>query len=437
MNTTPDESALQELTNRLARLEQANADLQEKLAIIQAERAIAGEQPIPHRPGPPPPGPPAAFSSALAGIPAVDAIGTLGADGIDASSDSGNGMHAVAGGASPGALPFNLTAAAIFAEGGSNSGVVGTSNNSAPIFLNNIATDGGAAIVGAFDGQGEGVGNGVLGVCSNTPGNILSEGAGVHGICEDPFGIGVAGSGGQYGVQGDGPYGVSGLGSDIGVYANNFRLGGPTAYLGTRSLAGDFYGEVFFNNKITKLGGGFQIDHPLNPAQKYLSHSFVESPDMKNIYDGMVVLDANGEAEVKLPEWFQALNSDFRYQLTCLGGYAPVYIAGEIHDHGFTIAGGRAGMKISWQVTGTRQDVWAKAHRVRVESEKPVAEQGYYLAPELHGESEEKSIRWARYLNKKTRDCRDYGPVEALMYSLPMREEPALLRLDRKIAEKA
>ena len=92
MNTTPDESALQELTNRLAKLEQANADLQEKLATIQAERAIAGEQPIPHRPGPPPPGPPAAFSSALAGIPAVDAIGTLGADGMDASSDSGTGV---------------------------------------------------------------------------------------------------------------------------------------------------------------------------------------------------------------------------------------------------------------------------------------------------------------------------------------------------------
>ena len=173
--------------------------------------------------------------------------------------------------------------------------------------------------------------------------------------------------------------------------------GGPAAYLGTSSLAGDFYGEVFFNNKITKLGGGFQIDHPLDPAQKYLSHSFVESPDMKNIYDGMVVLDASGEAEIKLPEWFEALNSDFRYQLTCLGGYAPVYIAGEIHDHSFTIAGGRAGMKISWQVTGTRQDAWAKAHRVRVESDKPVEEQGYYLAPELHGESTEKSIRWARY----------------------------------------
>ena len=179
-------------------------------------------------------------------------------------------------------------------------------------------------------------------------------------------------------------------GGDIGVYAHNLTNTGNAVYLGTRSLGGDFFGEVFFHNHISKLGGGFQIDHPLDPANKYLSHSFVESPDMKNIYDGMVVLDASGEAEVKLPDWFEALNSDFRYQLTCLGGYAPVYIAGEIHDHSFTIAGGRAGMKISWQVTGTRQDAWANAHRVRVEIEKPVEEQGYYLAPELHGESKEK-----------------------------------------------
>ena len=422
MNTTPDESALQELTNRLAKLEQANADLQEKLATIQEERTIAGEQPMPHRPGPPPPGPPAAFTSAVVGVPAVDAIGTQGADGVDASSDSGNGMHAIAGGASPGALPFNLTAAAIFAEGGSNSGVVGTSNNGAPIPP--LGTSG-AAVVGAFfDGQG----SGVLGVCSNTP----TLGAGVLGICDSAQGTGVQGSGGQFGLYGNGSYGVYGEGSDIGVYALNQWAKENAAYLGTRGLAGDFYGEVFFNNKITKLGGGFQIDHPLDPANKYLSHSFVESPDMKNIYDGMVVLDASGEAEVKLPDWFEALNTDFRYQLTCIEGYAPVYIAREIHDHSFTIAGGKAGLKISWQVTGTRQDAWAKAHRVKVEIEKPVEEQGYYLAPELHGESKEKSIRWARYPQPSGPGLSSILANERSDVLPSHREKPALLRLNRE-----
>ena len=74
------------------------------------------------------------------------------------------------------------------------------------------------------------------------------------------------------------------------------------------------------------------IDHPLDPENKYLNHSFVESPDMKNIYDGVVTLDNNGEAVVTLPDWFDALNKDFRYQLTCIGGFASVYIAEKIQD---------------------------------------------------------------------------------------------------------
>ena len=37
-------------------------------------------------------------------------------------------------------------------------------------------------------------------------------------------------------------------------------------------------------------------------------HSFVESPDMMNVYNGMVRLDAKGEAWVNLPDYFEALN---------------------------------------------------------------------------------------------------------------------------------
>src|SRR5262249_2584442 len=125
--------------------------------------------------------------------------------------------------------------------------------------------------------------------------------------------------------------------------------------------------------------------------------SFVESPDMKNIYDGIAVLDDAGEAEVELPSWFDALNTDFRYQLTCIGGYAPVYIAEECQDSCFKIAGGTPAMRVSWQVTGIRQDPWAIAYRVLVEEEKPAAELGYYLAPEVYGESDERHIRRARY----------------------------------------
>jgi hypothetical protein len=84
-------------------------------------------------------------------------------------------------------------------------------------------------------------------------------------------------------------------------------------------LAALLEGNVTVTGTLHKGGGSFKIDHPLDPANKYLSHSFVESPDMKNIYDGVTVLDENGEAEITLPDWFSALNKDFSYQLTAIG----------------------------------------------------------------------------------------------------------------------
>ncbi len=113
---------------------------------------------------------------------------------------------------------------------------------------------------------------------------------------------------------------------------------------------------------------------------------------MKNIYDGVATLGAGGEAVVELPEWFEALNQDFRYQLTCLGAFAPVYVAEEIAGNRFRIAGGRQGMKISWQVTGTRHDAWAEAHRIQVEEVKPDADQGRYRHPELFGQPPEMGV---------------------------------------------
>jgi hypothetical protein len=135
---------------------------------------------------------------------------------------------------------------------------------------------------------------------------------------------------------------------------------------------------------VTKGAGSFKIDHPLDPLNKYLSHSFVESPDMKNVYDGVVVLDKRGEAWISLPNWFQALNSDFRYQLTAIGTPGPdLFVAEEMAGNRFKIAGGKPGSKVSWQVTGIRQDAFANAHRIKVEEEKPADQQGKYLHPEV------------------------------------------------------
>jgi hypothetical protein len=131
---------------------------------------------------------------------------------------------------------------------------------------------------------------------------------------------------------------------------------------------------------------------------------------MKNVYDGIVVLDHKGKAEIDLPDWFGALNKDFRYQLTAIGAPGPnLYIAEEISDgvttnysnsisnnnnnnSHFKIAGGTSGMKVSWQVTGIRKDPWANAHRIQVEEDKPDKERGYYLHPDLYRQPEDKGI---------------------------------------------
>jgi hypothetical protein len=182
--------------------------------------------------------------------------------------------------------------------------------------------------------------------------------------------------------------------------------------ISSSGVAGQFSGNVNVTGSLSKAGGSFKIDHPADPANKYLYHSFVESPDMKNIYDGVTNLDAQGEAVVQLPAWFGVLNKEFRYQLTCIGGFAPVYIAEEISENHFKIAGGKPGMKISWMVTGIRQDAWANAHRIPVEEEKPVQERGYYLHPELYGQPPQKSTEWATHQEVMTK--KEQNPVKAV-----------------------
>jgi hypothetical protein len=114
---------------------------------------------------------------------------------------------------------------------------------------------------------------------------------------------------------------------------------------------------------------------------------------MMNIYNGLVTLDDLGEAVVQLPDWFSSLNKDFRYQLTAVGRPGPnLYIAEEISHNQFKIAGGQPNLKVSWQVTGIRQDAYANAYRIPVEEAKPASERGLYTHPELFGQPAEKQI---------------------------------------------
>jgi hypothetical protein len=178
---------------------------------------------------------------------------------------------------------------------------------------------------------------------------------------------------------------------DTAISGAGFALpvtGGLNVQNGGATVSGNvsIQGNLFVNGTVSKNGGTFKIDHPLDPAGKFLYHSFVESPDMMNIYNGVITLDSKGQAWITMPDWFEALNMDFRYQLTAIGRPAPnLYIAREISGNRFKISGGRANGKVSWQVTGIRHDAWADAHRVQVEEVKSPSEQGTYLSPELFG----------------------------------------------------
>lgn len=228
---------------------------------------------------------------------------------------------------------------------------------------------------------------------------------GYHVGSSGNWGVGVKGTGGYKGVEGatDGDntrYGVYGTaagtsGTRYGVYGSaggagttKYGVYGIASGTGT-NYAGYFSGNAHVTGTLSKGSGTFKIDHPLDPENKYLYHSFVESPDMMNIYNGNIVLDSDGQAVVVMPEWFEALNMEFRYQLTCIGGFAQIYIAEEIANNRFKIAGGKPGLKVSWQVTGVRHDPFANANRVQVEVDKPADEVGTYLHPEAWGVSPE------------------------------------------------
>jgi hypothetical protein len=139
----------------------------------------------------------------------------------------------------------------------------------------------------------------------------------------------------------------------------------------------DINGEVHCNRITTPSGKGFRIDHPLDPANKHLYHWCVESPDIMNIYNGNVITDADGKARVVLPDYFEALNGDFRYQLTVIGKAALAMIEREIEDNTFTIRTDKPKVKVSWLVMGMRHDPAILASHLPVEEEKSESERGF------------------------------------------------------------
>jgi hypothetical protein len=220
-------------------------------------------------------------------------------------------------------------------------------------------------------------GTGILGVASAKTGSTV----GVSGQSASTGGVGVLGETTAAGAT---------AGKFVNAAGSGLILEGVSKSVKVFSV--DSAGNLTITGKLVKGSGSFKIDHPLDPANKYLSHSFVESPDMMNVYNGNIVTDKHGMATVVLPDYFDALNRDFRYQLTVIGQFAQAIVAQEIGNNHFVIRTSKPGVKVSWQVTGIRQDAYANANRIPVEEEKPATEQGTYLHPELFGQPASKSV---------------------------------------------
>ncbi len=224
-----------------------------------------------------------------------------------------------------------------------------------------------------------------------------------------------------YGVLGrasDNP--VNGLGVYGGATANGVGVGvyGEAWENSVINWAGYFGGDINVTGVVYSPAKVNRIDHPLDPENKFLIHATVESSELTNLYSGNVTLDAAGEGVVRLPDWFEAANTDFRYQLTCVGGYAPIYVAQKISNHSFKIAGGYPGLEVSWQVTALRNDQYARTYPMIAEKDKPTHERGKYLHPETFGLGDERSIDYET--RSRIREMNNVPPVlDSLSIPIP------------------
>lgn len=272
---------------------------------------------------------------------------------------------------------------------GSATGAIGSSVRG--IGVNGTTGTGAAGVLGQSfgDGSGGGAGPAVHGESDVAVGvrGVSGSTDATQGVT---FGDGYGHNGLHFSTQGGGGVlGVSVLGNGVeGFTFSNVRDSPDVAAVRGQSangFAGLFAGRVRVTGFLQKAGGGFTVDHPADPENKYLSHSFVESPDMLNVYSGTVTTNRDGTARVKLPAYFEALNRDFRYQLTVIGKFARAMVSEEIKGNQFAIRTDPGRVKVCWQVTGVRKDAWAEANRIEVEERKPKAERGHYLHPELFG----------------------------------------------------
>lgn len=259
-----------------------------------------------------------------------------------------------------------------------------------------ISSDLGSA--GVYGQAREGMGGqyGVYGVTNRR----ANQTAGVQGYV---FGIGENGA--TY-------YGVSGVAAKNGQNSTQIGVYGQAQAVGANA-AGLFNGNVVIANDLAVSGvKQFKIDHPLDPANKYLSHICPESPEPLNMYSGNATTDGSGKAFVTLPTYFEKINKDFRYTLTCIGQQANAFVAQEIQNNQFVIQTDKPNVKVSWIITAVRNDLYLQRNPVVAESEKEQHNRGKYLHPELYGKTNASAIYPVQSIDSKVQE--EYNTKEAI-----------------------
>jgi hypothetical protein len=171
-----------------------------------------------------------------------------------------------------------------------------------------------------------------------------------------------------------------------------FELGGG----GERMRIDNTTGKVWVNGDFTVVGAkAFTMDYPLDPTNKTLMHAAAESNEVINFYSGNVTTDASGKVTVSLPEYFEAINKDFRYQLTVVGTFAQAIISKEVSNNKFEIATSLPNVKVSWEVKGVRNDAHMRKFPFVAVEEKSAAQKGRYVDPAAYNQPESKRVSYS------------------------------------------
>ena len=263
-------------------------------------------------------------------------------------------------------------------------GVHGQSDSTGGTGVRGVATAASGVTYGVYGESDSTNGRGVVGEAAAATGFTMgvyaqsasTSGRAVYGLATATTGMNYGVEGGSFSASGRGVYGEA---ADTGATSTPYGVRGfcSTATLGF---------AVFALGDMSASGvKPFRIDHPTDPANKYLLHYSSESPFPQNFYNGNVTTDANGFAWVELPEYFAEINTNSKYQLTVIGkSFAQAIVSEEISENRFQIQTNQPNVKVSWRVEADRNDLRIAANRPTDEREKTGLEKGKYQHPEYY-----------------------------------------------------